>query len=147
MDIDEIVLNAPGKAKYWSQAVEQYFDGQFLNLSPGFKEQLVSVSKEERDVLLPLSLLEKLSSSNNGDGLEIVSVTTLAELVNAKSLSPCEVDGIETVLSRTWDKLYQSSNDFKDLASASDNALTAMKSSGNAQAAFLLAFRAFYGLN
>ncbi|WP_175443161.1 hypothetical protein [Vibrio sonorensis] len=55
MDIEEIKANAPEDAAFWSPAVEQYFDRQYMNLA--FKEQgkLIQVEKPFRAELVPLT--------------------------------------------------------------------------------------------
>ncbi|EGR0592940.1 hypothetical protein FG071_13885 [Vibrio cholerae] len=55
MDIEQIKADAPEDAAFWSPAVEQYFDRQYMNLA--FKEQgkLIQVEKPFRAQLVPLT--------------------------------------------------------------------------------------------
>ncbi|WP_175443162.1 hypothetical protein [Vibrio sonorensis] len=55
MDIEQIKANAPEDAAFWSPAVEQYFDCQYMNLA--FKEQgkLIQVEQQFRGELVPLT--------------------------------------------------------------------------------------------
>lgn len=55
MDIEKIKADAPEDAAFWSPAVEQYFDRQYMNLA--FKEQgkLIQIEMPFRAELIPLT--------------------------------------------------------------------------------------------
>jgi hypothetical protein len=55
MDIEKIKAEAPEDAAFWSPAVAQYFDRQYMNLA--FKEQdkLIQVEKQFRGELISLT--------------------------------------------------------------------------------------------
>ncbi|MDW2323157.1 hypothetical protein R7127_23105 [Vibrio sp. 1159] len=61
MDVQQILANAPEKAVYWSPAVEQYFDRQFINLSRQFEGKFIQVEKDFRSELVDLIALKAYS--------------------------------------------------------------------------------------
>ncbi len=55
MDIEQIKAEAPEDAAFWSPAVEQYFDRQYMNLAFRNQGKLIKVDKQFRGELVPLT--------------------------------------------------------------------------------------------
>lgn len=51
----DLLINAPDGAAYWSPALEQYFDSQYMNLHFKSEGKLIQVEPQFRDELVPLA--------------------------------------------------------------------------------------------